>query len=195
MEPRKIYHDMLNQISWPAFISGMAILLSLYYAYVAAFFYKKEILAFLYRLSGRQAVTDPAKTGFVPEPAYTVMGSARNLREAADEEKLQFGPSDNPDEDEDDNTLTAARAGASAEVAASFSGMMSECRTLIRVINESGESKENFEMLFRILVEKYPELGESPYRQQVTKTLLEESEGQFSFELSAGELESYWTNH
>ncbi|WPU98408.1 hypothetical protein SNE26_20495 [Mucilaginibacter sp. cycad4] len=185
---------MLSQISWPAFISGMAILLSLYYAYVAVFFYKKEIIAFLYLLSGRQPVTDPAKTGFVPEPAYTVMGSARAHREAAEEE-LQFGPSDNPDEDGNDGTFNNGIAEASAEVAALFSGMMSECRTLIRVINESGESKENFEMLFKILVEKYPELGEPPYRQQVTEMLLEESEGQFPFELSADELESYWTNH
>lgn len=194
MEPRKIYSDMLNQISWPAFISGMAILLSLYYAYVAAFFYRKEILAFLYRLSGRQAVTEPAKTGFVPEPAYAVIGPARSQREATEEEEeLQFGPSDNSDEDnwESNNGL----AGASAEVAAQFSQMMSECRTLIRVVNESGESKENFEMLFRILTEKHDELGKSAYRQQISQKLLEESEGQLPFELSAEDLESYWMNH
>jgi len=72
--------------------------------------------------------------------------------------------------------------------------MVSEVKTLNRVINESSESKENFEMLFRLIVQKYPALRGTPYQQQINNFLMAEGAPEFPFSLSETDLENYWMN-
>lgn len=72
--------------------------------------------------------------------------------------------------------------------------MVSEAKTLIRVINESSESKENFEMLFRLIVQKYAVLRGTPFQQQINDFLMAEGAPKFPFSLSEADLDSYWTD-
>jgi hypothetical protein len=51
--------------------------------------------------------------------------------------------------------LASANNTTDTRLIGEFSEMVSEVKTLIRVINESSESKENFEMLFRLIIQKY----------------------------------------
>jgi hypothetical protein len=71
--------------------------------------------------------------------------------------------------------------------------MVSEVKTLIRVINESSETKENFEMLFRLIIEKYPAICGTPYQQQINDFLMEEGAPEFPFSLNETDLVNYWT--
>ena len=86
------------------------------------------------------------------------------------------------------------RNGQDTHLLGEFSEMISEVKTLIRVINESSESKENFEMLFRLIVQKYETLAGTAYEEQVNDYLINEGADQFPFSLTLIELQSFWTN-
>ncbi|MDN5286544.1 MAG: hypothetical protein JWR38_2818 [Mucilaginibacter sp.] len=188
---------MLHQISWQAYVLSIILLLILYYGYVGVVFYRTEILAFYFRISGRQATLEVNDDRLIPVPEYEIMGAAkpddtRSIRE----ENIEFGPTDNPDDlTTEEQEAIVIPTGTDSRQISQFSEMIAEVKTLIRVINESAETRENFEMLFKLIVQKYHELGGTPYQHQINEFLLEESEGQFPFEITSAELEAYWNNH
>jgi hypothetical protein len=185
---------MLHQISWQTYVLSIILLLVLYYGYIGIFFYWTEIRAFCFRFSGTQPPLEVNGNSLIPVPEYEIMGQAKpDESPSGNENDLEFGPSD-PDEPlADEPQQTANLPGTDSRLISQFSEMISEVKTLIRVINESGETRENFEMLFKLIVQKYTELKGTPYQQQVTEFLMEESEGQFPFEITSAELQAYWT--
>ena len=184
---------MLHQISWFTYAVSILSLVIIYYAYVGLTFYRAEIQAIFYRLTGRQPALETSGKGDLQIPDYDIMGKAQPDDVRADE--LSFGPADIPDEQESDQTTKAIiPAGTDSRLIGDFSEMVSEAKTLIRVINESSESKENFEMLFRLIIQKYPALAGTAYQQQINDFLLSEVAPQFPFSLTANDLKNYWTN-
>jgi hypothetical protein len=176
---------MLHQISWQTYALSMMLLLLLYYLYIGVFFYRTEIRAFYFRMSGSQPAPGIHDNHLIPVPEYEIMGAAQpDDTRSIPEEIIEFGPTDNAD------ALTTDDRQISL-----FSDMIAEVKTLIRVIHESAETRENFDMLFKLVVQKYPELAGTPFQHQITEFLLEESEGQFPFELTYAELGAYWNNH
>ena len=187
---------MLHQISWQAYVAGIIILLILYYLYVLIVFFRAEIQAFYFRLTRKQPMLEYGGNGLIPIPTYAILGAAQpDDIGSKTEETIEFGPSENPDEviagEQEYNALIS---GTDSRLIGQFSEMISEVKTLIRVINESAESRENFEMLFRLIVQKYPELEGTSYQQQVTEFLMEEGTGLFPFDITYDELETYWKN-
>ena len=187
---------MLHQISWQAYGAALVVLLAIYYLYVLLAFYRAEIRTFYSRISGKQSPLAFQDSGFIPIPDYEIVGAAQpDEIYAGTEETLLFGPSDNRDEDnlgrqDQDNSSTVK----DSRLIGQFSEMVAELKTLIRVISESEESRENFDMLFKIIVQKYPDLGGTPYQRQVTEFLIEEGSDQFPFHINAEDLEAYWEN-
>jgi len=183
---------MLRQISWHTYLLSITGCLAAYYLYVALVYYKTEIVTVFRRLSGNP----PARgaSGAYLVPAYPVMGAAQQEEvQFIAPEELVFGLSDHPDEAE---TMPGQAAGSDAgSLAGEFAEMIQEVKTLIRVIADSREPRENFQMLFGLIVQKYPSLQGSPYQRQVNDFLLRESAGLFLFELNSAELESIWNGH
>ncbi len=188
---------MLHQISWQTYALSVIVLLILYYLYIGILFYKTEICGFYYRISGRQPVRDINNNHFIPAPEYQIMGMAKpdDARSIPDE-FIKFGPTDNPDElNADEQKEAIIPTATDSRQISQFSEMIAEVKMLIRVINESAETRENFEMLFKLIVQKYPDLVGTPFQHQIIEFLLEESEGQFPFDMTYAELEAYWHNH
>lgn len=177
---------MLHQISWFNYAAAIAVLAIFYYGYVGLTYFRLELQAGLFRITGKRPALSTLSGGDIAIPAFEVAGAikADDIEYVAPEE-LSFGPAEETD---------TAPSQPDIHLLGEFSEMISEVKTLIRVINESSESKENFEMLFRLVVQKYHSLAGTPYEAQVNDYLLNESADQFPFSLELNELQTYWRN-
>jgi hypothetical protein len=185
---------MLHQISWYTYAVSIILLVILYYGYVGLTFYRDEIQAAFYKLTGKKPALSASGKGDLQIPDYEIMGKAQPEDvEFVSQEELSFGPGDNFDGQADQPDKPAVPSGTDSQLIVEFSEMVSEVKTLIRVINESSESKENFEMLFRLVIQKYPALTGTAYHQQINDFLLHEGTPQFPFPLTMIDLENYWT--
>jgi hypothetical protein len=183
---------MLHQISWLTYAVSIISVIIIYYGYVGLNFYNKEFQAAFYKFTGKQPVTKAAGAGDLQIPEHDIMGKV--LAEDIDfvsPEELSFAPNDDADEV---IVLEPPVKVNNSYLISNFSEMISEVKTLIRVINESEESKENFEMLFRLIIQKYPALAGTPYQQQIIDFLLSEGVPEFPFPLTETDLTNYWTN-
>jgi hypothetical protein len=187
---------MLHQISWFTYVVSILSLVTVYYLYVGLAFYRVELQSIIYKLTGRQPQLKTSGHGDLQLPDYEIMGKAQtNDVEFVGQDELSFGPSDIPDEELPPQPgQSKIQAGTDSKLTGDFSEMVSEVKTLIRVINESSESKENFEMLFRLIVQKYASLSRTGYRQQINEYLLTEGAPQFPFPLTQEDIENYWNN-
>jgi len=187
---------MLHQISWFTYAVSVLLLVTIYYLYVGLAFYRIELQSVIYKLMGKQPAVKASGQGDLQLPDYAIMGKAQPEDvEFLNQEELSFGPTDNPDElSLQETSKSPASTASDSKLIVDFSEMMSEVKTLVRVINESSESKENFEMLFRLVVQKYPSLNGTAYEQQINDFLIAEGAPQFPFPLNAEDLKNYWLN-
>ncbi|MFA6245359.1 MAG: hypothetical protein WC615_00370 [Mucilaginibacter sp.] len=183
---------MLHQISWFTYGSAIFLIAIVYYAYVGLTFYKTELHGIIYRLTGRKPAVSKFSDGDFQIPGYSVAGAIKPEEvDFVAQEDLSFGP---PDETETPVIPTPVKNEQDIHLLGEFSEMLSEVKTLIRVINESSETKENFEMLFRLIIQKYYSLAGTAYEEQVNDYLIIEGADQFPFSLTLIELQSLWTN-
>jgi hypothetical protein len=187
---------MLHQISWFTYSVSILSVIAVYYLYIGLTFYKIEIQSSIYKLTGKQPAVRTAGNGDLQLPDYGIMGKAQpDHVEFVNQEELTFGPADYPDEVTSQLSEKAQGVpGTESQLIGDFSEMVSEVKTLIRVINESSESKENFEMLFRLIVQKHSALAGTAYQEQVNDFLIEKGGPEFPFSLSIADLNNYWTN-
>lgn len=188
---------MLHQISWFTYVTTILFIAAAYYAYVGLSFYRAELRNLLFRLTGRQPAAIQLSGSDLPLPAQNIAGAIKpEYTEFVAQEELSFGPPDEPEEQYAARHLQVVSTSAPAtHLLGEFSEMISETKTLIRVINESSETKENFGMLFRLIVQKYPALTGTTYETQVNDYLISEGADQFPFPLTLAELESYWSGN
>jgi hypothetical protein len=191
MELRQKPNAMLHQISWFTYVVSITLLAAVYYLYVALNFYRAELYTAILKLSGKQPSLTNAAAGDLHIPDYDIMGAAQPEEvDFVSSEELSFAPSTETD---DADHRTSISTTPDSRLIGIFSEMVSEVKTLIRVINESNESKENFEMLFRLVTQKYPELAGTPYQLQINGYLIAEGAPEFPFSLTKEELDEYWT--
>lgn len=183
---------MLHQISWLTYSVSIISLVAVYYLYVGLTFFRSEFQSVIYKLTGRQPAIRASGQSDLQFPDHVIMGKAQpDEVEFVSPEELSFDPADHSNE-----VLTESPTipGTENRLTGDFSEMSSEVKTLIRVINESGESKENFGMLLRLIIQKYPALVGTAYEQQINDFLSAEGVPQFPFTLTADEVKSYWLN-
>lgn len=182
---------MLQHFSWLAYAVTIALAAVVYYGYVLLKYYRAELAVFLQRLTGKPS-SNERQTGDLLLPELSVLGATRQdgVEHIAQEDLLFAAEAD---ELPAESLLHPVHTLTDAHLLGELSAMIAETKTLIRVINESSESKENFEMLFRLIIQKYPELIGTPCEDQVNHFLLNEGAEHFPFSLSLNELKSYWT--
>jgi len=182
---------MLHQISWFTYAVSIISLVVIYYLYVGLTYYRTEFQSFIFRLTGKQPALQTAVTSDLQIPDYEITGKVQPEEiDFVPQEELSFAPAD---EREELAPADQVLSGTDSRLIGTFSEMVFEVKTLIRVINESSESKENFEMLFRLIVQKYPQLSGTPYQQQINAFLLSEGAPEFPFPLNENDLINYWT--
>ena len=186
---------MLQHLTWSAYFTGIILIALIYYAIVGLTFYRHELDKVFRRLSGKAPVQLNTTRGDLVLPVADIVGNIRtDGMDIVDQEELIFAL---PDEERPASGMVQPirSTAADAYLLGDLSEMVSETKTLIRVINESNESKENFEMLFRLLVQKYPDLAGTVYEEQINAYLLKEGEDLFPFTLTNSELQTYWLNN
>lgn len=185
---------MLQHLTWTAYLTGIIIIAVIYYVLIGLTYYQHELGNAFYRLSGKQPRQLTPSGDDLILPLADIVGSTRtDGMDIVDQEELVFASSD--EERPITGIVQSIRpTAADAYLLGDLSEMVSETKTLIRVINESNESKENFEMLFRLVVQKYPELAGTVYEDQINAYLLKEGADLFPFTLTNSELQTYWLN-
>lgn len=185
---------MLHHISWFTYAVTVGSIAGCYYLYVAFAYYGAELKSLIQKLAGKRPALSSITSDFVL-PADTIMGQAQpETIDFVAPEELSFGPTEIDDgESEESPAVINYPAIGNSRLVGIFSDMISEVKTLIRVINESGESKENFEMLFRLIILKYTDLAGTIYQKQINDFLLNEGAPEFPFSLTETDLENYWT--
>jgi len=185
---------MLQHLTWPAYLTGIFIIAVIYYATVGLIYYRHELGNVLRRLSGKPATQFSTSRGDLILPAADIVGGTRTDGvDLIDQQELVFASAE--EEEPATGIIPSIQpAAADARLLGDVSEMVSETKTLIRVINESNESKENFEMLFRLVVQKYPDLAGTVYEEQINTYLLKAGADLFPFTLTNSELQTYWLN-
>ncbi len=185
---------MLQHLTWSAYFTGIFLIAVIYYATVGLVYYRHELGNVFRRLSGKPAAQFGTYQGDLILPRTDIVGGARtDGMDIVDQEELVFA---SPDEEKTSTGIIPSirPTPADAHLLGDLSEMVSETKTLIRVINESNESKENFEMLFRLVIQKYPDLAGTAYEEQINAYLLKEGADLFPFTLTNSELQSFWLN-
>jgi cytoskeletal protein RodZ len=178
---------MLESISWPTYLVSIFIITLIYYGWVFLIFYRTELAGIFKKkhIQNAPGANPPTDQQFV------VIGQTAHEDEAvAGDQELQFGPAD-----ADEPTITTLTVPSAPQQVGEFSEMVGEVKTLIRVVAESSESRENFEMLFGLIIQKYPGLSATPYRNKIIGFLLAESQDNFPFALSEEALNQLWNEH
>lgn len=185
---------MLQHLTWSAYLTAIVITAVIYYVLIGLTYYRHELGNAFNRLGGKQTRQLHPSRGDLILPAADVVGGIRTDGiDIVDQEELVFT---SPDEDRPATGIVQSMrtTPADAYLLGDLSEMVAETKTLIRVINESNESKENFEMLFRLVVQKYPDLAGTVYEDQINAYLLKEAADLFPFTLTNSELQTYWLN-
>lgn len=185
---------MLQHLTWSAYVMGIILTAVIYYTFIGLTYFRHELGNLFYRLSGKSPRQLNISRGDLILPAPDIVGATRNDgMDIIDQEELVFA---SPDEERPATGIVQSTrpTAADAHLLGDLSEMVSETKTLIRVINESNESKENFEMLFRLVVQKYPDLAGTVYEDQINAYLLKGAAELFPFALTNSELQTYWLN-
>ncbi|WP_147238702.1 hypothetical protein [Mucilaginibacter hurinus] len=182
---------MLQQISWAAYAATIFFTAVIYYGYVMLTYYRSELTGTFRRLTGKAPLKQQTG-GDLLLPELSVLGATR--QDGVDHiahDELLFEPEN--EETAAGSTVLPIGNVARSALSDTLAEMIGETKMLIRVINESGESQENFELLFRLIIQKYPELTNTPYEDQVNHFLLGEGAEQLPFTLSLSQLKTYWS--
>ncbi|WP_162996979.1 hypothetical protein [Mucilaginibacter kameinonensis] len=185
---------MFHQISWAAYGAGVLLTAAIYYAVIGLIFYKTGFRNLFDRLRGRTRSNINLSAGDLPLPDHSIVGPTRTEDvDYVPQNELVFGPAESADE-ASSSPSPSGTATTDIDPPEDYSGMIAEVKTLVRVVNESGEPKENFELLFRLIVGKYPELAGSAAEQQVNDYMLNEGAAELPFPLNEQELKTLWLN-
>lgn len=187
---------MLQQFSWPAYFALTGALAAIYYACIGLRFFKHELKCIIGRLTGQSLKFSDAPHGDLYIPVDDVVGSISDPgTDVIVQDELVFAGDTEEDAEPGPQLMQPERiVGSDASLLGEVSEMVSEAKTLVRVVAETHESKENFETLFRLLVQKYPNLAGSAYEAQISNFLLQDVAEAFPFPLTRAELQSYWFN-
>lgn len=182
---------MLSEVSWTTYGTLILIAATGYYLVVGIMYYRTDAIGLLSRLTGRKFPGKSSSANDFPVPDYEIMGpvSAEPVG-LVEPEAVTFAATK---EDELTGYPADVQPVDIAAMVSDFSEMIAEAKTLVRVIKECDEPKENFEMLYRLVIRKYPVLKGTAYQQKVDDFLLAESSS-FPFALTAAELTTYWDN-
>lgn len=163
---------MFNYISWTDYFTVIFGLSLTYYLWVGFRFYR-DALPSLWTKSKAKEPTAP-----IPADADIMGLVVPDAEQLEDETKLQFGNSEPDETGEPYDGLTPA-------------ALRTEVLALMGVVGESGESKDNFLMLFGLLAEKYAAIADQSTQTKINQLLLEHAK-RFAFELDSRELMEIW---
>ncbi|NOS90614.1 MAG: hypothetical protein HOP30_01715 [Cyclobacteriaceae bacterium] len=179
---------MFNSISWEQFLTAAGLLIGGYYLITTVAFYHREIFEWITNKNKSKTPTPERE-----QPVGNLMGKvqpeqARPIRKqtvAADE--LQFGPSAKDDEPEESTSNIKMITGSVAD-------LLQEIKTLADMIAENNSPHEEGIPLFKSLLEHYPNVRDSPFREAVTIVIHTTCKETCHFDVELNEVKQWWDN-
>lgn len=176
---------MFNSISWEQFLTAAGLLIGGYYLITTVAFYHREIFEWINNKNKPKAGTSEHE-----QPASNLMGRVqpepvRPIRKqtvAADE--LQFGPGTH---DESEQATPDSKM-----VTGSVADLLQEIKTLADMIAESNSPQEEGIPMFKSLLEHYPNVRDSPFREAVTIVIHTTCKETCHYDLELNEVRQWW---
>ncbi len=184
---------MFSFISWPLFLTALALLAVGYYLITSILLYHREIKHYLQSLNA-SSTAPPAENQNHQSLHDNLMGIANDTPSASQytitvepspEDFITTGSNDEADFIRDE-------PHSSDMIIGSIADLLEEIKKQALVIAENRTGKTETKALFNALFISYPLLHNTPYSQAINFFLLKEAADNFSFELSADELQSWW---
>lgn len=179
---------MIQSITWKQF--GMAAVSAglLYYLIILLQYYRQELIAF-FKSRGKRPGEAPGEPP-VNKTDQQVFGAIRIDEAEMDvvkAEELDFAAF------EPDTTDLPENGDTKNLLLGEVADLMQELKVLLRVTKDTGDTKENFLMLFRLLVSKHPRIPSAAYGKSIAISIMDDS-ANLPFELTQTELEQEFTN-
>lgn len=182
---------MLEQFTWQQYtlcITGTALI---YYAIIGLLYYRDELSRLLSRRlsSGKQQYS----AYYQPEPENNSGQDDEEIllgKPAPEEGTSISGMEDLMLTEDEERPLSPEEEPYL--LLGSIPDLLDEFKSLISIVAETGESKEEFLSLFHFIISKYNPVSKSRYRKAINQYMLENSKDRFSFPLSEEELNVLW---
>ncbi|HRE65805.1 MAG TPA: hypothetical protein PLM56_02615 [Cyclobacteriaceae bacterium] len=180
---------MFNTITWEQFLTTAALIIGGYYLITSVFFYHREIFGWLTNKSKSPLPTTER------EPAANLMGKVqpepvRPIRkQTVEADQIQFA-SGTPDEESE------AATSDTKMVTGLVTDLLGEIKILGEMIVENKSPLEEGIALFKSLLEHYPSVRDSPFREAVTIVVHTTCKETCRYDLELTEVKTWWnTSH
>ena len=184
---------MFDTISWQEFITTVALLAGSYYCVSAIILYRRELSAWL-KSGEHQDLVPTAHPGTGrredKDPSGDLMGKAQPDQwlnanenvELSEAGELRFGPSTREQE-----------TSENAMILGTVSDLLQEIRSLVEAVAGSNGGREEFVSMFRSLLERYPQLNGTSYKDTINVFICDTCKEHSPFELELKEIRSWWS--
>jgi len=189
--------DMLRSISWGQFTEFMLMATGIYYFYVIARYYRKEITAFFFGSHGRAPAPDSGKVeGKVVAMPELSAGKEGMSQRGNDLPGLSQGnpPGHLPEVEQAD--LFEAREGFPDQSSELFKAMDIVITLLKEVVSQGvadGINREELTDHIREVLASYHQLKQSPYQEAINSFLIRTCSTNFSLVLEGADLDVLWS--
>lgn len=172
---------MFNSISWLEFLNVALIALGLYYVVTVVVFYSRDIVARFKNAAQPEPVDSDRRN-------YPLMGQIRKDTPKKHEHFVEA-------QDLVVDPAHGSKAERSEEelLINSVSHLLREVKVLARVVKESSGSKANATAMFQSLLSNYAHLAGTKYRESIMVFIHDTIRGDCAFEVSPGEIASWWS--
>ncbi len=185
---------MFNFISWQLFLTALTLLIVAYYLITTPLLFFKEIAAKIKSSPHPTPSVEPAREPHT-KLQDNLMGTANEVTVTPKHKTITTpGPEDFITNGSDDESDFIDEAAIKNELLiGSVADLLQEIKNLLLLIAEDRTGKTESKALFNALFIRYPHLHNTSYSQAINFYLLNEEKDKFSFELTAEELQSWWT--
>ncbi|MBS1554152.1 MAG: hypothetical protein JSU09_04435 [Bacteroidetes bacterium] len=179
---------MFNAISWEQFLTTASLLVGSYYLITTIIFYHNEILAWVNN-RGKTKTTAPESKPSLPNLMGKVQPEPiRPIRkQTVEADEMNFGPATQDEEVSQPPADTKLITGSVAD-------LLQEIKTLAEMIAENNSPQEESIALFKSLLEHYPNVRDSPFREAVTIVIHTTCKDDCHFDIELNEVKQWWQN-
>ncbi len=177
---------MFNSISWEQFLTAATLIIGGYYLITAFAFYHREIFGWLRNNKPKNSTPERG-------PASNLMGKVhqdpiRTIRkQTVEADQIQFG-STTPDEESVQSTTDTKM------VTGSVADLLQEIKLLGEMIVENKSHLEEGISLFKSLLEHYPNVRDSPFREAVIIIIHTTCKETCHYNLELNDVKTWWEN-
>lgn len=184
---------MFTSITWEIFFTATALIVGSYYGITALLLYHKEIVQWFKSKSQQSLVTTHEREA-ESTPSVGVMGGINQdttrapLKTSVNIEEVAIAVSD----DEPETIHSPVIQVKDDLLIGSVADLLQEIKTLVQLIAEYKTDKSESQSLFHALLIRYSHLCNTSYQDAIGLYICMEAKDQFSFDLSAKEVATWW---